>query len=497
MRALSNSKDPILIMLLIVAAFLIFANLDNIYLWADEAETAVIARNTLIYGFPRGYDERNTVWGTGGFGPNYIWIYHTWLQFYLVAFSFLVFGINTFAARLPFAVLGFFSIFLTYRLSWCLFKDKNISRISTLFLVFSIPFLLHLRQCRYYSLTVFTVLLVLLSYLQFVENKRLAALKLVISFILLFHSNHGTFIPVFIALFLHYIVFHSRSKDLKKLLIVCALIFLFTLPWMFLLKSWHHGKGGFTFEHLQNQFEFYCMTINKYVFPMAFFSVTAAIYLAIKRRLPALPRHINRSKFWLVIFTIVVSISFLCVVDQRHFRYIVQLIPLLFIVEALILSRWFKINKYLATIVTLILLFSNFFNSPHLKIPLLNYLYEITHDYDGPNEGIVKFLCENANPTDTVKIQWGDRSVIFYTNLFVDSRPFFEYETYPEWIVFRRDWISKEDLKEKYFQKIEKQYQKIAIDYPDIYWGNRPEPGYHKFRTVSNVPKVIIYKRNK
>ena len=178
-------KDPLLIILLIVAAFLIFANLGNIYLWQDEAETAQVAKNTLTFGFPRGADGKNIIWVTGGFGSNFIWIYHSWLQFYLAGLSFLMFGMNTFAARLPFALLGFASIFLSYRLSWHLFEDKNISRISTLLLVFSVPFLLHLRQCRYYSLTVFMVLLVLLAYLQFVENKKFSTSKLTICFIMI------------------------------------------------------------------------------------------------------------------------------------------------------------------------------------------------------------------------------------------------------------------------------------------------------------------------
>lgn len=490
-------KDPLLLILLFIGVFFIFANLDNIYLWQDEAETAQVAKNTLIYGFPRGSDDKNILWVTGGFGSNFIWIYHSWLQFYLVAFSFLIFGINTFAARFPFACLGLLSIFLTYRLSWRLFENKNISRISTLLLVFCVPFLLHLRQCRYYSLTLFMVLLAFLSYLQFVENKKLSSLKLVVSFILLFHSNHGVFIPICVALFLHYMVFHFRSKDLKRLLIVCASIFLFIIPWLVFLKSWQHVQSANTFRHMRRHFEFYFRTINKYIFPIAFFSVVAVIYTAIKRRLPSLPRHINKSKFWLIVLIIVVSIGFLLFVEQRHFRYIFHLIPLLLIIEGLILSRWFKINRYPAIAVILILLLSNFFNNPKLEFPLFGYLYEITHDYDGPNEGIVKFLRENAKSTDTVKVPYGDRPIIFYTDVFVDNRPFFENETYPEWIVFRKDWIDKECLKGKYFQKITKRYEEVIIDYPDIMWGNRPEPGYHKFRTVTNYPRVIIYKRKK
>lgn len=488
-------RDPILILLLLIGAFLIFANLGNMYLWQDEAETAQVAKNTLAFGFPRGYDGKNVLQVTGGLGDNFIWVYHSWFQFYLTAFSFLIFGLNTFAARFPFAVLGFLSIFLTYRLSWCLFEDKNISRIATLLLVFSVPFLLHLRQCRYFSLTVFAVLLTLLYYLGFVENKKFSTAKLAICFIFLFHSNHGAFIPVFIVLFLHYIVFTFKNKDLKRLLTLCTLISLFTLPWLFWLKSWHQGQSALTFRHLRRHFEFYIRTTNKYVFPIAFFSIAAVIYMAIKRKWPSLPVHINKARFWLIVLTIAASIGFLLFVEQRHFRYIVYLIPLLLIIEAIILSRWWKINRYLTAAVILVLLLTNVFNNPKIRFPLFEYLYEITHDYDGPNEGIVKFLRKNANPQDIVKVPYGSAPTIFYTNLYVDSRPFFENETYPEWIVFRKDWIDGQGLKSRYFQEIARRYEKIVINYPDIMWGNRPEPGYHKFKTVADAPKVVIYRR--
>lgn len=42
-KALRDLKDPVLILLLVIGGFLIFANLGNMYLWQDEAETAVLS----------------------------------------------------------------------------------------------------------------------------------------------------------------------------------------------------------------------------------------------------------------------------------------------------------------------------------------------------------------------------------------------------------------------------------------------------------------------
>ncbi len=40
--------------------------------------------------------------------------------------------------------------------------------------------------------------------------------------------------------------------------------------------------------------------------------------------------------------------------------------------------------------------------------PMNDYLYEITHHYYGPIDGIVKFLNKNARPGDTVAITYED-----------------------------------------------------------------------------------------
>ncbi|MBU1146958.1 MAG: hypothetical protein KKD11_01255, partial [Candidatus Omnitrophica bacterium] len=72
----------------------------------------------------------------------------------------------------------------------------------------------------------------------------------------------------------------------------------------------------------------------------------------------------------------------------------------------------------------------------------------------------------------------------------------FARESFPEWIIVRNDWAPLKNLSARYRRQIESQYQKIELDYPDIMWENRPDPGYHKFRTVTAWPtKVAVYKK--
>jgi len=167
---------------------------------------------------------------------------------------------------------------------------------------------------------------------------------------------------------------------------------------------------------------------------------------------------------------------------------------------ALVLAGWQKQSSLLAFSLFILVGFTNIFHTgapfaKQTKLHLYDYLWEVNHDYDGPAEGIVEYLKKEADPADTVKMNYGDFAAIFYTDLKVDNGPFMA-ETYPEWIVYRRDWQPQEFIGSRYQKRIESLYEKIHLPVPDIRFENRPDPGYHKFKTVANWPhKVIIYRR--
>jgi hypothetical protein len=126
-----------------------------------------------------------------------------------------------------------------------------------------------------------------------------------------------------------------------------------------------------------------------------------------------------------------------------------------------------------------------------------DYLYEITHDYDGPIEGIVKYLKENAEKDDLVAISFGEVSLEFYTSMRVvglrndeDITPALQ----ADWVILRKHWDSSrirsflEDLPRQGFES-------IPIDYPDLPFENIPEPTLHRFRTATDEQRVVIYRR--
>src|SRR5437660_8930816 len=138
----------------VLAAVLIFTNLGSDYLWEDEGDTAALASNILKFGVPKAWDGAAFLDSDHGarLNNNLVMVTHPWLQYYLTAGSFLVFGQNTFAARFPFALAGWMSILFVYFFVWRIAESRVAAFSAAALLVLSVQFLLYARQCRYCAL---------------------------------------------------------------------------------------------------------------------------------------------------------------------------------------------------------------------------------------------------------------------------------------------------------------------------------------------------------
>src|SRR5437660_389384 len=97
-----------LLLLVVLASLVLFLNLGRDILWEDEGDTAVLASSILKYGVPRAWDGVTFTDADKGDRVNerLIMVSHPWIQYYVTAASFLIFGETTFAARFPFALAG-------------------------------------------------------------------------------------------------------------------------------------------------------------------------------------------------------------------------------------------------------------------------------------------------------------------------------------------------------------------------------------------------------
>ncbi|NQT75359.1 MAG: glycosyltransferase family 39 protein [Candidatus Omnitrophica bacterium] len=520
-------------LLLVLGLFLTFKNLSNNYLWQDEGESAVYGRNIIKYGYPRAFDGTNLLKAyLSTFGENYESKFHPWLHFYLISLSHIALGINTFSSRLPFAICGFLSIIIIFFLAKRFFKKDSIALLSVLFISTSIPFILHVRQCRYYGLQVFLVLAIMWIYLNILEKRKGHLWTLGFLLCALYYTNHGAFMPVFGTICIHFFWFNKEKALRKKFIFMCIAVVLVALPWAIYSSISPQYLAVLKPMVLKKNLGFQIRVLNKYIFPLFFF---AALYVfrSIKNKDWRISVHKDdKAGLKLILLFIAINLCFYTIAEQRTIRYYVHIFPFLYILQAWIFVRFFSKKKILAGALAAVFIFTNIAHNslPYLleagmpsKSPeerkelikevdfyLLEYIYEITHDYDGPIEGTVEFLRQHAKPGDRVKIAYGDASLIFYLpHLKIDNDHFFNKKDFPEWIVWRDYWINEyksyhkdyahqilSGYDEEYVREIKKRYIAHEIPYPDIIWENRPDDlEYHKFRTVRGVRNVIIYER--
>ena len=95
-----------LVLLIPYALIMVFLGLSNSVLQADEGGDTFISSTNLKYGAPYHQDEKNYTMEHGKVRDDGLFVYRTWIPYYLQAGSLYLFGKTTFAARLPFALLG-------------------------------------------------------------------------------------------------------------------------------------------------------------------------------------------------------------------------------------------------------------------------------------------------------------------------------------------------------------------------------------------------------
>jgi len=497
----------ILMILLAFAALLLFTNLGDRFVFGDEAYTVMVSNSILENGYPtttyNGFEINPKE--TAEFNGIYSW--NSWGQFYITAFTLLVFGMNEFALRFPYVLVAFLTIPLLYLFVKRLSKNSTIALLSSLFLVTSIPFILHARQIRWYSLSTALVLATVFAYWIFVKERRF--LELIIAPVLLFHTNILIFIVLMLVLVVHYILFHRKS--IRKFIFSAAMIGVFTLPW-FLLTGQSSKFGGTTFSL---QTILIHLTLNWYY---VFVLILPAIFLlvfAFKRQ-----RRELLDRYFLILFVI---FGFIFVLSLKSdvlpaIRYLVVLIPLTSIILAYVVYQIQEKNKILAAAVIFLLIFTNLlflfpfpaFKSMADRVPLAvsdyekqsfiekttslqfyfsDYLYEISNEYEGTEELIISYLLEHGSSSDTFTTSHHPHPIIDYTNM-----TFVSLDENPDWIIKRSFRIHEEEIQAVFEGADLSDYQPIEIQTKDERWADAPDPLNHKFRT-DNDGKVFLYRR--
>jgi hypothetical protein len=507
--------------LIILCCFFLLSNLGNVYFWQDEAETALLARSVLKYGIPKSLDGNTFILQIfNSFRDDYVYIQHPWLQFYVMAAGFKVLGENTWAGRLPFAIIGILTILGVYYTSRRIFTRPVVALLSVLMVLTCVPLLLHLRQGRYYALSTFFVLSGCYTYLNW-NTSRLAYLGFITSLTGLFQANFATFLPTFLAFGVHYFWIHRKTpgewvnKQTAALLIILSV----NAPWMVYLKIFQRPseiEPGTYFNHLL--YYFYLMNL---IAPAILVLIGA--FFAIRTRTDSPPIQPRARDFMSVSFLILLfNLLFLSLARQLFFRYLVPLIPLMLMMLAFLFYRGFQRHRILGAIFLFLFTFTNVLSYFPIKIgevilskigdkqaaekviqfspgsPLLDFIGEILQKkIICPNRAVAEYLNGHAREGNLVFTNFGDLPLMFYTGLHIHSRNLLDPIRVknmpdPDWVIVRKNWPSKEIL-----QTIinKKGFNEITLKAVDTKFGNNPDPLVHHFGTVTQGEPLKIYHR--
>jgi 4-amino-4-deoxy-L-arabinose transferase-like glycosyltransferase len=218
-----------------LALALLLAGLGSDYLWEDEGDTAVLASSILKYGVPKAWDGVTFTDSDRGARVNeqLIMVSHPWVQYYAAAASFLVFGQNTFSARLPFALAGWVTILLVYAFVWHITPNRWAAFCAAALIVLSVQFLLYSRQCRNYSLNMlFTCWL---FWIFFRMKSVRDCLLFAVAAILLFHTHPIGLVPVAVLGILT-LIYKPFAVQRRWFGLATPAILVLTLPWLALAR---------------------------------------------------------------------------------------------------------------------------------------------------------------------------------------------------------------------------------------------------------------------
>jgi 4-amino-4-deoxy-L-arabinose transferase-like glycosyltransferase len=518
-------------LLLFAGIVLLLGNLGNIYLWQDEAETALLSQRLGMYGLPVAFDGRNLIRQAPQdvqYTADYVWVYHPWLPFYCTALSFAFLGPTTFAARLPYALAGLATILLFYHSTRRHFHDRRVAMLGATLLLLCVPFVLHTRQCKYFPFAALFTVATLDAYLRLRQERgsRVALPYFILAGFFLFQSNFGAFVPLMAALGLHYLLSRPRWPQAQSMAGAVSVLVLFVVPWAIYLQTWARGRFTFDVYRFLGHLVHYGVYITGWVLPLPLLLLFA--YLYIRRRKVLGLGASEASVVDLYVLVVLVTLLFLSeTFIWMYFSYIVQLVPLLMVFLALTVLKVLDRSRLLGYVLIGLLVATNILHvfpyvlpvsrafrwaslaprrylaetdaliatAGHVRSDLADYCYELMHDYDGPNEGIVSFLDEHAAPGDVILANYGELPIVFYTGLDIAgglSGYRLKRVGQPKWVINRRDGPYRDEVARIIAQG---DYEAIEIPYPDLPWGNRPVPEYHKFTTVRSVPNVVIHRR--
>jgi 4-amino-4-deoxy-L-arabinose transferase-like glycosyltransferase len=492
-------------LLLFASAFwLLFYHLDGRLLWGDEAETAVFARNIIQFGVPQTFDGTNYILLHGRIDetPNHIWIWSPWMQNYLAAASFMLFGQTTWAARAPFTFIGWCCLPLLALLVFKIYRSHWITLGAVALLATSEVFLLHARQCRYYSISVFSEIIFVFAVFEMLARQRHGAWLMALALILQFYSNYIIAVANLPALLCVAWMLRKHGKTaILRVVAALAVSFVAALPWLLYAQSWRQkyflGGDNYPAKVLQYLATAHFLFIPFCVFLLPLFGLFSKEHQP-EDRLPMVSQ-------WERFLLLLMPLYILVIIWTPGFytRYELPLLPLMCVLAAAWVFRYVRWRP-LAIALLLVQMTTNFFpiisafpfrNGRPLRFPLAEYL-SATESYTDRFADVLSFFQTHAQPGQTVLSNESEFPLVFYARLVVINRKFMAPIPGhpPDWIlpfpastIVSQPSLPPPDALRPYYTPI------VLRVHNSLLGASVPEPGLYQYHTVQSYAPFLIY----
>jgi 4-amino-4-deoxy-L-arabinose transferase-like glycosyltransferase len=501
---------PVLIayVLLFVSAFwLLFYHLDSHLLWGDEAETAVLAREVVQFGVPQTFDGTNFILLHGRIDetPAHVWIWSPWMQNYLAAGSFILFGESTWSARAPFALIGWCCLPLLAWLVFKIYRDHWVTIGAVALFATSEVFLLQARQCRYYPLSVFSEIILVFGVFEMLAARRHGAWLVALALILQYYSNYIIAVANLPAVLC--LVWTLRKQGRTAILRVAAvlgILFVAALPWLLYAQPWRQkfavGGDNYSAKALQYLAIIHFLFIPLWIFVLPLFGLFSRGRKAEDR--PEITGQWERFLLLLLPLYLLVILS----APGCYSRYALPLLPLMCVLASAWVFRYVK-WRALAMALLLVQMTTNFFpiisafpfrNGRSLRSPLTEYVSDLATPYTDRFADVLDFFKTNARPGQTVLSFDPEFPLVFYAHLVVINGHFMGIAgKAPDWILPLPASGIVPQAPAPLPDVLKPDYTPISIPVHDSPLGDSlPEPGCYQYHTAQTTVPFLIYKLN-
>jgi hypothetical protein len=529
----------------IACAYLSLKQLDNTYFWDDEAHVGIIARNFLATGHLTGWDGRNLfAFRNGTLLDAQLHIINPPIEYLVTAGSFWIFGASTWAGRFPFVIAGLLGLVVFSRLLPQVARQERwLWGYALAGLALSPAFLLNIRQCRYYALSLLFSLLTFYFYRRCLCTRRVQYfIALALTATLVFYSNHLLGMAFLLALGVVHGVFHRRDLDTRdwgKIAAAAVIFVLATIPYALFYQIWDRPDiptDEVWYIHKLKLLWWNLRDLNLVGYLP--WTVAAGLSYFFVRHRTSQQAVVQTAKEWLtlgvgyVVFLALFSPQPTKVPTIADVRYLIPALP--FLIGAGGIFLWYIHQRMPAVAVTL---FMVSVTSNTLTLTPFNhefrwllpaYLQEIHQDYPTAYREVVHFLEKNTAQDDLIVTypQHTNYPLMFYVGdklrfcclLNTQTRLprhqiarlpaslFIEHDR-PEWLVTFGAHPMTAQLLAFFSQPSQHNGNTSArpqyhlVDILDVYWQDthRPELPWHSFGAKTDFDRrseaVYIFKR--